>query len=83
MTNEFEFMQFPGVKGSDIHAQTPEQDREEITQLLKQGMEDWELKLWIEIAEEFHYNKPFHESVRSAIIQRLKEKGFTISKTLK
>ncbi len=36
--------------------------------------------LWKEVAKEFRFDKPFHESVVKDIVQRLTGKGFIISK---
>lgn len=76
----FEQMQFPGIRGSDISERTPGQESSEISAFISAAEIVHQGTLWIEVAEEFHFNKPFHESTRSAIIERLKEKGFVISK---
>lgn len=60
-----------------------QQETNEIAQLLndiKYGKQKSELDLWVKVAEEFHYDKPFHETVRLDIINRLIAKGFKLIK---
>ncbi len=89
----FELMTFPGPQGSNIHEPTGEQEVDEIAQLfndIKHGKTFTvgepvgeyipDIELWIEVAKEFHFDKPFHVTVRQDIIKRLIEKGFRIFK---
>lgn len=85
----FEFMQFPGVNGSNIHEPTDEEEVNRIAQQLnniKYGVPEPvgtyipDIELWIEVAKEFHFDKPFHATAREGIIKRLVDKGFKISK---
>lgn len=78
--NDFLITQFPGKGGSDIHEQTSEQEIDEIAQWINNEKYQPEFNLWAEVAKEFHFDKPFHNTAVRSITQRLIDKGFKISK---
>lgn len=76
---DFETMKFPDIKGSDIHERTEAQELDEISTWLKNYKEPTDFNLWQEVAKEFHFDKPFYQTVVKGIVERLKNKGFMLS----
>jgi hypothetical protein len=75
------FTQFPGKEGSNVHDKSEEDELNDLEQELSGNKPIPDIDLWAEVAKEFHFTKPFHETVIKSITQRLIDKGFSIHKS--